>query len=543
MKKLTFVAIATISVVVSSAILSIISPKEIQASSHREAPFMTTVPKLDITDFYMFQSYDDDNIAEADVNLRRTTLIMNFHPLQDAFGGPNYFFADENARYRINIDNDGDGREDIIFEIDFDFKNDNFRDLALNTGAQDTEIPLIALPLSLDGVEEEADAQQNIVESYTLTIIKNGVRERAINVNNSTANSNFAGTETFVKPLDNIGDTTINDYDAYAQQHVYDFAALNIAGKVFVGQRNDPFIVNLGQAFDGLTINAGSEVDAIAAKNITSFCIEVPNSFLALDDDAATNNVFAGWATTRARGKTNVLLNVGSNNLQNNGLPEGGTIFKQVSRLGMPLVNELVIGLRFKDRFNNSFPRNDSQFAGFVVNSSLAAIMNVVNLNGIIDVAPTENRGDLVAIFAQGVDFNAVGIPVNNVFGPGVAEYQRLDVNTTPVALDAQEPLGLAIAILGADPDGDLSGFPNGRRPLDDTVDIGLKVIAGVFAEALTGGAVIGDADAVNATDGAGDTNANGANLQSEGLDDPLGNGVVEFPFLGSPVPGDDTDA
>ena len=531
MNKMSFIAKATICLIISSAIFSIISPKEIQASSHREAPFMTTAPKLDITDFYMFQSYDDANVAEADANSRRTTLVMNFHPLQDAFGGPNYFFADENALYRINIDNNGDGIEDIIFQIQFNFKGDNFRKLAVPTGAQNTEIPLIALP----GVDEEADPDNvlNIVESYTLTVFRNGAAQAAINVDNLTNNSKFAGSTTFVKPLDNIGSTTIPDYNAYVQEHVYDFNAFGQIGKVFVGQRNDPFVVNLGEIFDGLAIADGG--DAIAVKNVTSFCVEVPNSFLALNGDADNNNVFAGWATTLARGKTVVFNAVGSGNLQNNGLPDGGTIFKQVSRLGMPLVNEVVIGVSFKDRFNNSIPSNDAQFAGFVLNSSLATLFNVVGLTA---ASPTENRLDLVKIFAQGVDFaNDAGVGnVNNIFGPGVAEYQRLDVSIPPVALGAQNTLGIA--------GGDDAGFPNGRRPGDDVVDIAVKVVGGLLADVLTDSnptagetQINGDANAGNLADAAD------VDTAVEGLDDPLGNGVVEFPFIGAPISGNDGNA
>ncbi|BBM83922.1 DUF4331 domain-containing protein [Candidatus Uabimicrobium amorphum] len=530
MNKMSFIAKATICLVVSSAIFSLISPNKIEASSHREAPFMTTAPKLDITDFYMFQSYDAANVAENDVNQRNTTLIMNFHPLQDAFGGPNYFFADENAAYRINIDNNGDGVEDIIFQIQFNFKGDNFRKLAVPTGAVNTEIPLIALP----GVADEADANLNIVESYTLTVIKNGAIANATNLNNLTLNSQFAGTTTFVKPVDNIGATTIPLYNDYVEQHVYAFGAFGEQGKVFVGQRNDPFVVNLGEIFDGLAIADGG--DAIAVKNVTSICIEVPNSFLALDGDAVTNNVFAGWATTLARGKTVVFNAVGSANLQNNGLPDRGTIFKQVSRLGMPLVNEAVIGVSFKDRFNNSVPSGDVQFADFVLNSSLAALFNIVGLTA---NAPEENRLDLVKIFAQGVDFpnDANGgvanlnSQVNNVFGPGVAEYQRLDVSIPPVELGNQETLGIAA--------GDDAGFPNGRRPGDDVVDIAVKVVGGLLADDLTDSVPTAGETQINGDAGAGAL-ADAADVDNgvEGLDDPLGNGVVEFPFLGIPISG-----
>lgn len=537
MNKMSFIAKATICLIISSAIFSIISPKEVEASSHREAPFMTTAPKLDITDFYMFQSYDDDNVAEVDVNARRTTLVMNFHPLQDAFGGPNYFFADENALYRINIDNDGDGVEDIIFQIKFNFKGDNFRKLAVPTGVQDTEIPLIALP----GVANEADANLNIVESYTLTVIRNGSSNRAVNLNNLTLSSQFAGTNTFVKPVDNIGSTTIPNYNAYVEQHVYAFGAFGQQGKVFVGQRNDPFVVNLGEIFDGLAIQDGG--DAIALKNVTSICIEVPNSFLALDGDAETNNVFAGWATSRARGKTVVFNTVGSGNLQNNGLPDGGTIFKQVSRLGMPLVNEAVIGVSFKDRFNNSVPKNDAQFAGFVLNSSLAALFNIV---GLTQAAPTEDRLDLVKIFAQGVDFpndangGVAGLnsQVNNLFGPGVAEYQRLDVSIAPVALGDQNPLGIA--------GGDDAGFPNGRRPGDDVVDIAVKVVGGLLADDLTDSNPTAGETQINGDANAGAlADAADVDVAVEGLNNPLGRvvAVVEFPFIGAPISGNEANA
>ncbi|MEO5661113.1 MAG: DUF4331 domain-containing protein, partial [Polaromonas sp.] len=209
------------------------------ASSHREAPFITTRPKVDGTDFYMFNSYEagkTDNV----------TLIANYLPLQDPYGGPNYFSLDPNALYEIHIDNNGDGKEDLTFQ--FKFKNE-----LANQGAGIT-LPIggknVAIPLRQAGAVTNApDAPLSYTESFTLDVVRGDRRGGA-----RTAVTNASGGATFGKPIDNIGNKTFpgDSYDGYAKSYIQTINIPGCAapGKVFVGQRKEAFSVNLGAIFD-----------------------------------------------------------------------------------------------------------------------------------------------------------------------------------------------------------------------------------------------------------------------------------------------------
>src|SRR6185369_9123435 len=199
----------------------------VMASSHREAPFITTVPKVDATDFYMFMSYEPGRDGYV-------TLIANYQPLQDAYGGPNYFSMDPNALYEIHIDNNGDAQEDLTFQ--FRFKNTlagNGAGVTLPVGDKNVDIPLI----QAGPVSNVHDPNLQLAETYTVTLVRGDRRKGA-----SAAVTNAAGGgSTFDKPVDNIGSKTITDYVAYAAKHLY---AVNIPGcsmpaKLFVGQRQD----------------------------------------------------------------------------------------------------------------------------------------------------------------------------------------------------------------------------------------------------------------------------------------------------------------
>ena len=207
-----------------------------QASSHREAPFITTAPKADASDFYMFRSYE---AGRADF----VTLIANYQPLQDPYGGPNYFPLDPDALYEIHIDNNGDAVEDISFQ--FRFQN-TLKDLALNVGGKQVSIPLMQAGV-LSGVNPGA---LNLRETYTVDVVRGERRGGS-----RQALGNAAGGNSFEKPVDNIGDKTFGgagQYAGYAQQHLHVASIPGCAGaaRVFVGQRQDPFAVNLGRIFD-----------------------------------------------------------------------------------------------------------------------------------------------------------------------------------------------------------------------------------------------------------------------------------------------------
>lgn len=259
-----------------------------QASSHREAPFITSSPKVDGTDFYMFRSYGDD----ADSN--SVTLIANYDPLQDSYGGPNYFQMDPNAIYEIHIDNDGDAVEDLTFQ--FKFSNTyNVPKVPTGQDADGNDV-MTSVPLVNIGPTESGDDNANLSlsQTYTVNVIRGDRR-----TGSSSAISGGNGS-TFTKPLANIGNKSFPDYDDYASQYMYDVSIPGCdagMGKLFAGQRRDGFVVNLGELFDlvnqngtdapvapGYARNAGRNI--IADKNVTSLALQVPVSCLTADAES-----------------------------------------------------------------------------------------------------------------------------------------------------------------------------------------------------------------------------------------------------------------
>ena len=412
------------------------------ASSHREAPFITQMPKVDGTDFYMFRSYEANKSQYV-------TLIANYVPLQDAYGGPNYFMMDPAAVYEIKIDNNGDSIEDITYQ--FRFTNTN-KDANFNG----VSIPLVVSGAGISGVN---DANANVRETYTIDVIhgasKNKERQNPITI----AGSSVA---VFDKPLDNIGKRTIPDYATYASKHIYPISIPGCAmpGRVFVGQRKESFVVSLGKVFDLINLNPlgpeTGEKNDLEDKNVTSIAMEVPISCLT----AGNEKVIGGWTTAKIP-KTRI-MNDDSSRRESH---DSGKLFTQVSRLGMPLVNELVIGLKDKDRFNKSEPKNDVRdFGAYVVKPTLPIL-----IESLYSVpAPTFPRTDLVTVFATGI--KGLNQPAN--VKPG--EMTRLNTAIAPTPLAAQDPLGVLDLT-------DFAGFPNGRRPVDDVVDITLRVAEGVL--------------------------------------------------------------
>ena len=474
-------------------------PSASMASSHREAPFITKNPKVDGTDFYMFRSYET---APSDRS-GYTTLIANYQPLQDTYGGPNYFNLDPDALYEIHIDNDGDGIEDLTFQFDFD--------LNLANGGTGVELAIggkqINIPLQVAGaLAGPGDATRNVNETYTLGVVRGPRRATAA----SLATNLATNTTSFEKPFDNAGTKTIANYDTYSQKFIYNFdvpgctptgVAAGTHGRVFVGQRQEAFAVNLGEIFDlvnlrvsalgvvtpaasadltGAAIQAGH--NATATKGVTSLEIEVPTSCLVKDADPS-HTVIAGWTTASMR-QARVLNPTAT---FKNPSREGGP-WVQVSRLGMPLVNEIVIGIKDKDKFNGSEPKDDAQFADYVTNPSLPALVEIVyGATGML--APTTfPRADLVAAFLNGV-------PNVNVMSATLFEAVRLNTALPPIAAASQNALGAATCF-DAPVDNahgptlntmngvcDYAGFPNGRRPYDDVVDIELRVAMGFLLD------------------------------------------------------------
>jgi len=453
-------------------------------SSHREAPFVTEHPKVDATDFYLFRSYE---AGRSD----HITAIANYIPLQAPYGGPNYFFMDPEALYEIHFDTDGDSIEDLTFQ--FRFQN-AFQGLALNIGPSGNK-KSVPIPLLQKGmITADGDADSNLRETFTVTVVHG---DRRTGTSQAVTNAD-GGSATFVKPIDNIGAKTVPDYEAYAAQFVYDVNIPGVGlGRLFVGQRKDPFVVNLGEVFDLVNYDPvgaeNSRRDILDDANCTSLILELPIAGLPF---GPKQTVVGGWTTASLR-QARVLNPHPSGN--NQGSVEGGA-WTQVSRLSAPLVNELVIGLPDKDRFNASEPKDDGQFATYVTHPTLPALLEV--LFPVVTAPTLFPRTDLVEAFLTGL----LGLNQNGA----TSEMLRLNTAIPPVAAIAQNRLGAA--------GGDLAGFPNGRRPGDDVVDIELRVAMGFLLD-------IADAPSKNLpfTDG--------AFLDASFIDET-------FPYLRTPLAG-----
>jgi hypothetical protein len=386
------------------------------------------------------------------------TVIANYQPFQTPYGGPNFFQMDPDALYQIHIDNDGDAREDITFTFRF---TNTLRDIAIPVGG--ATVPIALYNSNTLGSATNQNVALNILETFTVDVT---FGDRSAGQTFRCTNFD-TGSEMFMKPADNVGAKTFNDYEAYARNHI---ARLRLPGaatpaKVFVGQRKDPFVVNLGETFDLVNNNPlGSESgkpDSLADANCTSICIEAPAAFFRGSDQ--THKIIGGW-TSASLPKTRNLFFMPGSGLGNTDDSVGA--YRQVSRLGMPLVNELVIGLRDKDKFGASRPRNDAQFATYVTNPTLPTI-----LGSLFSVTPpTLPRNDLVAVFLTGVP--GLNQPA------GVVASEMLRLNTDTIAIPAK-PRGMQnrMGVIA----GDTAGFPNGRRPGDDVVDIALRVVMGAL--------------------------------------------------------------
>lgn len=438
-------------------------------------------PKLDATDFYLFRSYETGREGYV-------TLVANYVPLQDAYGGPNYFQLDDQAVYEIHLDTTGDAIEDLTFQFRVQNKP---RDIALTIGPEGNRrtnaVPLLAVGSFGAGNL----AALNVDQTYRVSVIRGPRRGSP-----GTAMINpQTGTPDFTKPQDNVGTKTIPDYDAYANAYIYDVSlpGTDKKGRVFVGQRKDPFVVNLGETFDLVNISTSplgpesGNKDSLADKNVTAICLELPIDFLR---SSAEQTILGAWTTASKIGRST----------------EGTEVLTQVSRLSMPLVNEVVIGLKDKDTFNASEPKDDLQFADYVTHPTLPTILELL-YGGAGVKAPTQfPRNDLLAVFVTGVD----GLNKNGAVG----EMQRLNTTIAPTPREQQKNM----AVLA----GDNAGFPNGRRPGDDVVDMALRVVMGALLPAE-----VAPSGKLPFTDGAS-VNA--------------GMFLDHFPYLTSPIPGSPND-
>jgi len=455
-----------------SAAVGAVLSGPVLASSHAEAPFIKSRPKVDATDFYLFASYEpgrEDFI----------TLIANYQPLQDAYGGPNYFSMDPDAIYEIHVDNDGDAQEDITFLFDFDNGLANGdQGFALQIG--DDTVPVALKNIGQLGAGDNQSVL-NVNETYFVGMIEGDRRSQSP----AWAVRPDSGLRLFSKPYDNVGSKTFPEgYDNYVSslsntgEAYYDVQFDQCPtgsqdGRVFVGQRKESFSVALAQVFDLVNFvplaNALPDDPArndLADKNITTLALEIHKDCLI----GSGNGVIGGWTTASVRSTQTISLDP----TYRRPVDYSGE-YRQLSRLSNPLVNELVIGLPDKDRFNVSEPMDDAQFATYVTSPTLPAILDILFRDAVgatSNIAPSNlPRTDLVTAFLTGFP------GVNQLSTVTPSEMIRLNTEIAATPRDAQVNLGVA--------GGDLAGFPNGRRPGDDVTDIALRVMMGALCHPI----------------------------------------------------------
>lgn len=435
--------VALVSALAAVLALALLVPAT--ASSHREAPLITEDPVADNTDTYAFMAPGGDNVV----------LMANWIPLEEPAGGPNFYNFGEDVLYKINVDNDGDAVADVVYEWRF-----------TSTFTKPMESFLYA-----DGPITSLDDENFLYrQTYTLSVVKDGQRT-------------VLGQDLPVPP-NNIGPRSTPDYDALAQQAVVDVGSI----RSFAGQRDEAFQVDLGSIFDLAGLRPLNDLHAVppnepaagkdstAGYNVHSVVLEIPKADLLLNNDQPVIGV---WSSTDRR-HTKVFA--GGNSAD----PVSSGPFTQVSRLGMPLVNEVVLPIGIKDTFNTLAPADD---AGALSNED--GTVNFVQVNvelpkkieALYGVpAPAEPRDDLVSVFLTGLE------GVNQIPDGVPAEMIRLNTSVPPTPLAEQSRLG---ALGGPGADGEMGtaddvapqpdGFPNGRRLIDDTVDIELRVVAGAL--------------------------------------------------------------
>lgn len=410
------------------------------ASSHREAPLTASDPTIDSTDLYAFVSPNDSS---------KVTIIANYIPMQDPAGGPNFWMFDTNARYELNIDNTADGKPDVTYRFTFRNVVRNPNSFLYNTGQ----------------VTAASDGDQNVLQRYTVTRIKGG-------------HSTVLGSNIPVAPA-NVGPRS----DPSGAPVAGSIKSLGGGITAFAGQRDDPFFVDLGSIFDlgGLRPfnaahvipgTAAAGVDDLKGLNVSSIAIQVPITALTRDGkvhSAANKLATVGIWTNAWRRSVTVF---------NHGMLSTAGPWVQVSRLGNPLINEVVIPRSKKDYWNARPVSGDSVFLKYYLKPELAGLINFLYPS--LPDTRTTGRTDLALILLQ-------GLPGLNFTGGVLADELRLNTAIAPCTADsATDDVGTCRR-LGAfyDDAADLQAWPNGRRLGDDVVDMELRAIADGFGAQL----------------------------------------------------------
>jgi hypothetical protein len=426
--------------------LCVLVPTGAFASSHREAPITALDRTADVTDWYAFVSYDHPD---------RVTMILNVDPFLEPSNGPNYFPFDPNVLYEMKVDNNRDGKDDIVFQ--FRFKTE-IRQPGLFTGfvGDLARIPPIT---SLDGPGSEG---LSLRQTYTVTMVKNGYARR------------LGESKTLFAVPSNVGPRTMPEYQMLFNQGINDLGG---GARVFAGTVDDPFFIDLGAAFDSLNFRMGVggvvspsvdaddthnyAPDAVAGFNVNTIVLEVPTKWLTEDGKlhpAGDKRAVIGTYGATSRQEITVRRS------PKDALAFGQ--FRQVQREGNSLINELIIGTGSKDRFSMDDPENDKQFANFFLNPLLATVFNSIGIP-----VPPAPRTDLLPL-VQYMPPICPGCGPKDA-GP-IADLMRLNTGIPPTPVANQKRLGVLA--------GDFGGFPNGRRPMDDVVDIASRAVAGILA-------------------------------------------------------------
>jgi Domain of unknown function (DUF4331) len=478
------------------------APQQANAASHREAPLISLDPAADITDFFMFRSYEpgkDDKVV----------LIMDVYPGGEPSSGPNYFTFDPNVRYRFGLDTSGNGRAEDV-QIEFRFRNEI-------RGA----VNALGLPLSYVGGVPPATG----AVIPPITKLEDGPGSEGLGLRQRysvkiSSRANFGrgpiskSTDNLIAVPSNVGPRTMPNYPALADQGVYDLGG---GVRVFAGQRQDPFYIDLGGVFDTLNLrmtppllsplddaadNANSfGINMLSTFNVQTIAIELPASMITSDAKGPEQTAFpkiGAYASTYRS----------SPSVRGRGTPSSQSV--QVQRLANPLVNELIIGTKDKDEWNTREPFEEKRFLDYFLRPRLALAFELIfgpptgcTPFGSPACEPDPpgskpfaewNRDDLVAVLLGGK-------PTDHQ----LSELLRLDLSVDPVPLAGQKRLTVLA--------GDNAGWPNGRRPRDDVVDLAIRVVGGPNY----------------ITNRAGD----GVNVDDADL-------LTGFPFLGLPADGRD---
>jgi len=449
-------------------------------SSHREAPESSKDPVADNTDVYVFVSPDRPDTV---------TIITNYIPFENPAGGPTFYEFGDDVQYRINIDNNGDGVTDIVYEFSFETTVPNSESFLYNTGP----------------IESLDSPNFNRPQRYTVTEVRGDSRTTL--------------GEDLLSPPCNVGFRSTPNYPDLANSAIHD---LGDGMVVFAGQRLDGFFIDLGSIFDLAALRpfqnlhlissaAAAGVNALRGFNVHSIAIQIPISKLTADgsvptDPLAANSVIGVYAAAdRQKGR-----------FQDETQSYGEGPFTQVSRLAMPLFNEVLVPMARKDEWNRSDPENDSEFAPLVARPELANLLPVLYPDVFPNLAAfTGDRADLLAIFLTGIPEGIVP-GFQNTTGSTQADLMRLNMAIPP----SEDPNVNGLIA------GDAAGFPNGRRVFDDIATVELRALAGLTIP-LVDPSYVPDEAAGLITDG------------TQELDDVSYLSV--FPYLDHPVSGYDS--